>query len=144
MTLLDETPARIEPCMLDDTSAEIVGRKLDSRCSDVLFEAVQLRRAWNRNNPRLLSKQPGECDLSWSRFLPLPSTAEKVDQCLVRLEGFRRETGKRAAEVGAVEGGVFVDRAGEESFSQRAVGHETDAEFLEGRDHFLFRGPRPE
>lgn len=44
--------------------AEIVRRKLYVNRADVLLQAVPLRRAWNRHDPGLLSKNPGECDLS--------------------------------------------------------------------------------
>ena len=35
--------------------------------AEVFLQAMQLRGAWNRNNPRLLSKQPGKRDLSGCR-----------------------------------------------------------------------------
>src|SRR5438128_2133709 len=43
--------------------AELVGRQLDVGCSEVLLEAVQLRGARNRHDPRLLREQPRERDL---------------------------------------------------------------------------------
>ena len=47
--------------------------------SNVLFQTVQLRRAGNWNNPRLLCEQPGKGDLSRSRVLALRNPAEKVE-----------------------------------------------------------------
>src|SRR5207253_2022657 len=101
---------------------------------------MQLRGAWNWNNPRLLRKQPGERDLSRCRLLPFCDTAEQINQGLIRLKRLRREARKSAAKVGAVESSVFVDLAREEALAQRAVGHEANFEFFEGRNHFLLRG----
>ena len=42
---------------------EIVGGELDASRSDVLLQAVQLRGTRDRNDPRLLGKQPGDRDL---------------------------------------------------------------------------------
>src|SRR5437763_1038851 len=43
--------------------AKIVGRQFDAGRPDVLFQAVQLRGAGDRNDPRLLGQQPRERDL---------------------------------------------------------------------------------
>src|SRR4028118_1000721 len=115
---------------------------------------MQLCGAWNRHNPRLLSQQPGKCDLSGRHLLLFCNAAEQIDQGLIRLESIRREARQSAAEVGAVKGGVFVDLAREEAFAQRAIGDKSDAKFLKGRYHLRFRlsppsasirfgGPRP-
>ena len=61
--------------------AEIVGGEFDVSRSDVLVEAAQLRGAGDRNDPRLLGKQPGERDLgSVTRFWAAisPSTSTRV------------------------------------------------------------------
>ena len=34
--------------------------------AEVLVQAVELRRAWNRNDPRLLREEPRQCELSGS------------------------------------------------------------------------------
>ena len=47
------------------------------------------------------------------------------------------------AEVGLVELHVFADLADEEALAQRAIRNETDAKFLERRDHFCFWLPPP-
>ena len=67
---------------------------------------MQLRGAWDWNNPRLLGQQPGERDLSGCRLLPFGDPAEQINQGLIRLERLRREAREGAAEVGAVEGRV--------------------------------------
>src|ERR1700730_3655659 len=105
---------------------------------------MQLRGAWDLNNPRLLRKQPSERDLSRCRLLPFCDAAEQINQGLIRLESLRREARESAAEVGAVESRVFVDLAREEALAQRAIGNEANSEFLEGRNHFLLRGSRPQ
>jgi hypothetical protein len=43
---------------------DIVGCQFDGSRSDVLFQTMQLGRAGDGNNPRLLSQQPGDRDLS--------------------------------------------------------------------------------
>src|SRR3989442_11394985 len=105
---------------------------------------MQLRGAWDWNNPRLLGQQPCQRDLSGCRLLPLTDFAEQINQSLIRLERLRREARERAAEVGAVEGRLFVHLPCEKPLAQRAIGNEADAEFLEGRYHFLLRGSRPQ
>src|SRR5208337_1283413 len=105
---------------------------------------MQLRGARDRNNPRLLGQQPGERDLSRGRLLPFSYLAEKAHQGLIRLERLRREAGEGAAEVGAVEGRVFVDLPREEALAERAVRNEAYAEFLEGRYHLRFGASPPQ
>ena len=105
---------------------------------------MQLGGAGNRHNPRLLRQQPCQRDLGRCRLLPLWRCAEQIDQGLVRLERLRRETGERAAEVGAVERRILVHLTREKPFAQGAVGNEPDPEFLEGRYHFLLGRSRPQ
>ena len=124
--------------------AEIVRRKSERSGPDVLLQAMQLRGARDRNNPRLLSEQPDERDLCRGRLLPLGDAAEEGDQGLIRLERLRREPRQRAAEVGAVEGRFLIHLAREKAPAQRAIGNKADSEFLNGRNHFLLRGSRPQ
>ena len=65
---------------------------------------MQLRRARDGNNPRLLRQQPRQRDLRGGRLLPCRDAAEQINQGLIRLERLRREAREGAAEVGAVEG----------------------------------------
>jgi hypothetical protein len=97
--------------------AEVVGRQFDCHCSDVLVQARQLRGAWDRNDPRFLSEQPGQRDLSRCRLLPFCDAAEQFNQNLIGLERLWREARERAAKVGAVEGRVLVDLARKKTFS---------------------------
>ena len=92
-----------------------------------------LRRAWDRDDPRLLGQQPGERDLRGRRFLPFPDAAEQINQGLIRLQSLRRKARQGVAEVGAVEFGVFVHLSREEALAQRAVGNKADSEFLQRR-----------
>src|SRR5262245_9298817 len=49
--------------------AEIVRRQFHINCSNVLLQAVLLRSARNRHDPRLLGKNPGKRDSSGRRIL---------------------------------------------------------------------------
>src|SRR4030095_3232381 len=102
---------------------------------------MQLRGAWDWNNPWLLCKQPSERDLGRCRLLPLCDATEQIDQSLICLKSLRSKPRRGAVAVVSVKGRVSVDPAGEESLAQRAVGDKADSEFLEGRDHFLLRSP---
>src|SRR5918994_1790793 len=117
--------------------AEIVGGEFDASRSDVLVEAVQLRGAGDRNDPRLLGKQPGDRDLGTRHPLLGRDLAEHLDQGLVRLPGLRREARNDVAEVGTVERRVLVDRARQEALAERAEGDEADTELLESRQDLL-------
>jgi hypothetical protein len=70
---------------------EVVGREFDGGRPEVLVQAMQLRGARNRNDPRLLGEEPRERDLGRRRPLPLGGLSEQVDQGLVRLPCLRRE-----------------------------------------------------
>ncbi len=82
--------------------SEIVGCEFDCNGSDVLIQAMQLRGAWDWNDPRLLGQQPRQGDLSGRRLLPLADLAEQINQGLIRLERLRSEAREGAAEVGTV------------------------------------------
>ncbi len=45
--------------------------ELNGRRREILLQAMQFRRPWNRHDPGLLGKQPGECDLGGRRLLAL-------------------------------------------------------------------------
>src|SRR5438034_8132289 len=112
--------------------AQIVGRELDGSGSDVLLQAMQLRGTRDGNDPRVLGKQPGECDLSRCRLLSFCDDVQHIDQCLVRLPSFRRKARNDVAEVRTVERRVLVDLSREEAFAKRTKWNEPDSEFLEG------------
>jgi hypothetical protein len=105
---------------------------------------MQLRGAWDRNNPRLLGQQPGECYLSRRRLLPFGDLAKQINQGLIRFPSLRRKAGEGVAEVGTVKRSGLVDVSREEALAQRAIWNEADFEFLEGRQHFRFRASPPQ
>ena len=105
----------------------------------------------NGNDPRLLREQPRQRDLGRSRLLAFRDAAEQIDYCLVRLESLRRKARQSAAEVGAVEFRVFVDRcpsgspfqAGYKARSQsrvpRVSGITSCSGFLHHREYSLWK-----
>jgi hypothetical protein len=124
--------------------AEIVGRKLDGRRSDVFLEPVKLRGARDRNDPRVLGEQPGERNLRRSGVLASRNPAKQIDQCLIGFPGFRREARQRSPKVGAVEFRVLVYFPREETLAERAVGNETDSELFDGWQHLLLGSSGPQ
>ena len=67
--------------------------------AEILFEAVALRRPWDRHDPGLLRQQPGERDLRRRRLLPLGELLQPLDERQVRLPVLRREARDDVAEV---------------------------------------------
>jgi len=59
---------------------QVVVGELDVGGSDVLLEAVKLRRAGNRTNPRLLREDPGERNLRRRRTFSLGDALEELDE----------------------------------------------------------------
>ncbi len=115
------------------SSPEIVGRKFHGSGSEVLLEPMQLGRAWDRNNPRFLRKQPGKRDLRRCRLLLLRKLANQIHHRLIRFPVFRRKRGNDVAEIALVELRIFADLSGKKAFTQRAEGNEPDPEFLQCR-----------
>src|SRR6266849_5651537 len=112
--------------------AEIVGRQFEGHCSDVLLLARELRGPRNRNDPWFLGQQPGERDLSRCRLLAFCDLAKQIDQSLIRFSSLWRKARDDVAEIGTVEGRVFVDLSCEEALPQWAKWNEADSEFLQG------------
>ena len=48
---------------------EVIRRQRDFERANTLFQTVQIGRAGNRDDPRLLREEPGERDLRGSRLL---------------------------------------------------------------------------
>src|SRR5215204_4058953 len=109
---------------------QIVVCKFDCNCADVLFEAMQFRRAWDWDNPRLLTKQPCERYLCGCRLLSFCDCRKQIDHGLIRFPSFRRKPRHDVAEVRLVECSVRVDLSREEASSQRTEWNESNAEFL--------------
>src|SRR4030095_9202687 len=105
---------------------------------------MQLRCAWDRNNPRFLGKQPCKRDLCRRGLLSFCNFTEQINQRLIRFPSLRREARQRAAQVRTVERSVFVDLSREKTSAQRAKWNKTDSEFLKRRQYFLFRLSPPQ
>src|SRR5207249_3451000 len=97
--------------------AQIVWCKVDIYRAEVLFQAMQLRRPWNRHDPRFLREQPRNGDLRPRHFLPRGDFAEHIDQRLVRLSRFRREARNYISKILTVELRLLVDRSREKAFA---------------------------
>src|SRR5450432_3225915 len=123
---------------------KIVRSKLDFGGSDVFFEAIQFRGARDGNDPGLLRQQPGQRDLGRGGFLLLGKGAEQIDKCLVGLDRLGRKPRQRTAEVRALKLRSLVNLPRKEPLSQRAVGNQANAQFLEGGQYFRFRLAPPE
>src|SRR5438094_3105419 len=103
MELWIASPFKLDLLRSHFKGMNIVWVELNSRRSKILFKARQLRCARDRNNPRLLRKQPGECDLG-GRYLPSRcERTHQINQGLVRFAILRAEPRHAAAKVGAVE-----------------------------------------
>ena len=109
---------------------QVFGHKLNAGGSNVLLDAMPLRSSRNRNNPRLLSKQPCERNLRWSGVLPSGDTAEQLDERNISFSRFGREPWNEIAEVGALKPGVLIDFPGEESRTQWAEWNEANPKLL--------------
>src|SRR5579864_4937241 len=118
---------------------QVVGRQLDVDCCVVLLEAVQLRRAGDRNEPRLLREDPCEGDLRSRCALSLRNLLEQLDEGAVRSQRLRVEARNGASEIRRLEGLVDVDLPGEESLAEWAERNESDLELVERRDDLLLR-----
>src|SRR5215469_3520750 len=105
---------------------------------------MQLRGSGDRDDPRLLRKQPGEGDLCACSLLPGCDFAERLDDGLIRFAIRLIEAGDGVAEVVAVEGGTFVYGASEEAPAQWAEGDEANAEFFECRQDLILRLSPPQ
>ncbi len=85
----------------------------------------------DRNDPRLLCKEPGQRDLSGCCLLLFRELAEQIHQRLVRFPVLRGKPRHDVAEIGFVELRIFVDLACEEALAEGAEWNEPDSELLE-------------
>ena len=82
--------------------------------AEVLLEAMQLGRAGNRHDPRLLAQQPGERDLRRRRLLA-PISVKRSTSALFALRASGVKRGKMLRKSVAVERRVLVDLRRSES-----------------------------
>jgi hypothetical protein len=101
---------------------KIVGGKVHCSRSDIFFEAIQLGRTWDGNDPWLMGKQPGKRDLSRCRFLPLCDLLKQIDQGMIRLAVLWVKAREGTAEIRAIERRSFVDLASQEAFPRGLYG----------------------
>src|SRR6185437_12943877 len=118
--------------------AEIFERKFDVSSSEILFQAMKLGCSRYWNNPRLLRKQPGECDLSGRCLFVLREFNQQIDQGLTRLSILRVKARNGVAEIRTVEFCCFVDLAREKARAQRAKWNESNPKLFERRQEGLF------
>src|SRR6266481_2056490 len=105
---------------------------------------MKLRCSWDRNNPRLLGKQPSEGYLSRCRPLSFCDLGQQINQRLIRFSSLRAKARDNVAEIGTIELRIFVDLAREEALTKRAKWNESDPEFFEGWQQLLFRASPPQ
>src|ERR1700722_1799081 len=134
-------PFRI-PSPFDGT--EVFRCKFDVRRSEVFVKAMQLGCARNRNDPRLLGKQPSKRELSRCHLPLFREFAEQINQRLVRFTVLWVKAWDGVAEIRIIELRIFSDLAGEETFTKWAKWNESDPEFFQRRQHQFFRLPPPE
>jgi hypothetical protein len=88
---------------------------------------MKLRCPWDRNNPRLLSKQPSKGYLSRCCLLSFCDLAQQINQRLIRFSSFLLKARDDVAEMGTIELRIFVDLAREEALTKRSrVGRRVD------------------
>src|SRR4030095_15282167 len=104
---------------------------------------MQSRRAWDWNNPRFLSQQPCQRNLSRRRLLSFCDVAKKITQRPIGFASLGRETRKCITEIGAIERGCFVHFSRQKSSAQRAVWNKADSKFFEHRQDFFLRFSPP-
>src|SRR5437763_14675029 len=102
---------------------QIVGRESDGKCAAILIQAFDLARARYGNDPRLLSEQPGERDLSRCGSLLFSDPGKQINERPVGFARLRRIAREAAADINTVEGRVFVERSREDAPAQGAVGN---------------------
>ena len=78
---------------------------------------MQLGCAWNRNDPRLLGKQPSKRELSRCHLPLFREFAEQINQRLVSFTVLRVKAWDGVAEIRVIELRIFVDLAGEKTLA---------------------------
>src|SRR6476620_2704687 len=105
---------------------------------------MQLGRARDRHNPRLLRQQPCQRNLGRGGFLLLSKSANQVQQTLIYFPVLCRETRNDVADIAFVELRIAFDFAGEEPSAKRAEWHKPDAQLLKRRNDLCFRLSPPQ
>src|SRR5689334_22217280 len=123
---------------------QVVGREPERRGAEVLVQALQLGRAGDRHDPRLLGEQPRERDLG--RCCPFGSgnLPQDVHDDLIRLARLSREARHDVAKIRADERRLLIDGARQKTFAEWTERHEPDSELCERRQQFFFGASPPQ
>lgn len=105
---------------------------------------VKLAGAGDRHDVVALAEHPGQRQLRRRHPLLGGKPLERCDEGGVGLKIFRLEARHLPAEIVGGEIVGLADRPRQEAAAERAVGHETDAEFAAGGKHVLFGIAGPE
>src|SRR5208282_540092 len=103
---------------------------------------MDLRRSWNRNDPRFLRKQPGQCDLCGTCVFSLGDPIQKINHRLVCRTSLLGESREYCSHVRAFKL-CRRNLARQETLSKRAPGNKTDSQLLADGKHFWFGVSRP-
>ena len=110
----------------------------------VLIQALEFARAGNGHDPGFLRQQPGQRDLRRGGAFFCSDLFKQINHGPVGFDRLWRKARIAAADIGAVEGRVLVDLAGQVTAAQRTVGHKPNAKFLAGRQDLSFDGSPPD
>ncbi len=111
-------------------------RQYDIGGAEVFLQPVQLGRAGDRHDPRLLRQQPGQRDLRRRRAFLRRDSSDGIDQALIGGAGLGRKARHDVAEIVGAEGRVGVDGSGQKPLAERAERHESDAQVFEQEQDF--------
>ena len=110
----------------------------------ILFQAVQLRRPWNGNDPGLLGQQPGKRHLCLRCFLFVGNLAKLVYNRLIGITRLSRKAWNDVAEVVLGEFRLGGDGACQKALAKRTERNEADAKLFQGGKNFPLRLAPPE
>src|SRR5258708_28141685 len=96
---------------------------------------MQLGCAWNRNDPRLLGKQPSKRELSRCHLPLFRKFAEQINQRLVSFTVLLVKAWDGVAEIRVIELRIFVDLACQKTLTKRSKWNESAPE--------IFKRPQP-
>src|SRR5208337_281857 len=99
---------------------QIIGCQFNIHCSDIFVESLKLCCARDRDNPRLLSKQPSQSNLSRCCPLLFGELAKQINQGLIRFSSLWRKARDDVAEVVFIELRICIDLACQEALAERA------------------------
>src|SRR5579864_4139184 len=125
-------------------SLDLPGCQLDAVSADVLLDAGDPLRAWDRSDVVALCEQPGKCYLRRCRTRLGRNGLDLIHDSEVALEVLADEARVSLAPivVGDLRGGP--DLTGQETVAERGVRNEADAELAQQWQQLLLRVPAPQ